>query len=193
MRVLGPRLEIIKYGCFEGAIGSREWELSAAWDLCSNLQVLSVTALKLEEARAIMHTPKHRLKEIRIYFTDTSADKGEEEDVAKKILNIFAAGTRNVEIFQFHDYFRSMDVFEKFVGHNKCTLRSVTTINISIVRISQSHADKLKGKFLECPLLQDISRNPIPAESVLSPFKRGIHFRRPMSRNGLDIEQSDGE
>lgn len=65
LKIRGSRLETVKLDCTRGEFVKREWR--AAWHMCSTLKILIVRNLKVTEIRAIMHTPKDYLKEIRIH------------------------------------------------------------------------------------------------------------------------------
>lgn len=65
--------------------------MSAAWNLCSNLQVLHIIDLRVEKIRAIVGTPKYLLKEIRVYRLIYRY--GELNSIESTIMNIMAEGT----------------------------------------------------------------------------------------------------
>lgn len=61
--------------------------LAAAWNLYSNLQVLSVRDLKSREIGPIMVTPKNNLKEIKIFDSNI-----------QETMNVIVEGIRSLEI-----------------------------------------------------------------------------------------------
>lgn len=93
-------------------------------------------------------------------------------------MNIIAEGTGLVEILHFEWlYHYPSDAFDKFIDRNKSTLRSVTISCDDDFLISQSDVGKMTGKFLQCPLLDDISFKELPGEDELKALRRrGVLF-----------------
>lgn len=131
--------------------------------------------LQVEDTRDIMYTTKNNLKEIR--FDHSIYDNAD----AETIMNIIAEGTENLEILHIRCDIRSLSAFDKFIDKNKSTLRAVTILNHG-KRRSESRVTKLMREFMECPLLQDICVDKVPAENTLKALRsRGIHFRPLLS------------
>jgi len=73
-----------------------------------------------------MDTPKHNMKEIRI-FSDYY-----EEDVYCKpetIMNIIAQGSQSIEVLQLPWFFSYFGAIRNFMNNRKSTLREVFIIN----------------------------------------------------------------
>lgn len=178
VRILGPRLEKLKFGFFRREVDAGAW--TAAWSLCPMLQVLNARALMLEETRAIMRTPKNHLKEIHICYGEYE-DYEDDDFYSKpeKVMNIIATGTRDVEILFYENFIIFTRVFDKFIDKNKAILQFVTIINNGIP-FRQSEADGMARKLLACPNLQSFVCSLVPGESVLKTLhQRVIRFRRP--------------
>lgn len=73
-----------------------------------------------------------------------------------------ADGTEKVKILEFQYDISTHSVFDRFIDSNKPTLRSTTIIYHDAI-IAQTGVGKLIGKFLECPLLQNVYFREVPA------------------------------
>lgn len=96
LRILGPRLDNILIICIINGFNKEEWE--AAWKLCTSLRVLDTSLLKVEEIRAIMHTPKLYLTEVSISF---SRFRDVDDSTKETVMNIITEGTMNLHILRF--------------------------------------------------------------------------------------------
>lgn len=167
LRILGPRLEGLSIRHQPDGMATTEW--IHVWNLCPNLRVLRANGLISGEFRAILGMPKLKLKEIRIFNRDLRLER---------IMNTIAKGTQNVEILEFADYDPPLGAIDKFIDKNKDTLRSISITDISDELSSPAVVTKMVAKFLECPLLQDVSLDEFPSRILLNALrKRGIYFR----------------
>lgn len=124
LTIVGPQLEKIEFGIYEYEVDGEEWR--AAWNLCTNLQVLHENDLSVEIIRSIMATPKLDLQEIRINFLiDYDGEYEGRED--KSFMDVVADGTSNLEKLYFGNYeHASPNTFDTFINKNLVTLWSVT-------------------------------------------------------------------
>lgn len=65
VRILAPRLKKIEFD--ELGLWINIGECTAAWNLCTNLEVLIAGRLTLEQFSAITNSPKYTLKKLRIH------------------------------------------------------------------------------------------------------------------------------
>jgi len=89
LRILGPRQEKIHFS-LEGEhfdLG----ELSAAWNLCPNLENISLYSLKFETASAILDTPKHSLKRLETSVFPSIEEENIESKM-KEMMDMYAEG-----------------------------------------------------------------------------------------------------
>jgi len=171
--VLGTRMEKATLNLRASSIDTSEWAKS--WKLCNSLKVLILQELPVAYIRAIMSTPKYHLKELRISIVPFGSS-------TKEIMDIIAAGTKNVEIIHFHFYEHdpSLSDLDKFIDKNKSTLKSFCVTNEEDAPFPESDIGKMLKKVSYCPRLQEISLFQVPARRLLRTFrKRGIHFRQP--------------
>lgn len=161
-------MEQIEFHFPEDGISTEEW--TAAWNLCSNLEVLDVSHLEVERIQAVMAAPKRNLKEISIFYCDEFEDI---ENGAEMCRNVVADGTRSIEILHFENIdFPSSSVFDNFIDKNKDTLRSATIRNDEEA-LSLSEVDEVVEKFLECQRIEAISYNAVSARTAIEMERRG--------------------
>lgn len=152
LRILGPRLEKMICDCDPPDCDFAIW--STSWNLRTNLMVLLVSDVIVGAIRAIMSTPKHQLKEIRI-LSDIN-----EEDVYRKpetVTNIIAKGTKNVQELQIPCWFACFGAFTKFIDKSKSTLRSFSIINNIHDPPSSSEIGEIIARLSECTALEVVT------------------------------------
>lgn len=121
-RILGPRLKKIDNLFSVDRLENAAEESAAAWSLCPNLKALLANEVTLEGIRAITATPKHDLKELRIYSIRFNS--------AAEIMGIIEKGTKDVEILHF-PYIQDnipLRAFNNFIRKNlRCARSSLPT------------------------------------------------------------------
>jgi len=156
LRILGPRLEKIYLLLEEKDIDMGEW--TTAWNVCPKLENISmISFLTLEKARAIMDTPKHRLK--RLQLKDSPFREEENMDSKmKEMVDRFSEGTKNIEIVDLDWEFGggASHPFEKLIRTNKSCIRKFS-LTVYGGPFPQPGADNLVKQLLDCPLLQEIT------------------------------------
>lgn len=166
---------------YDGEMDAGEW--TVAWNLCSNLQMLEASGLRVEELRTIMHTPKHHLKKLKIdgiFVGDEEDDDYANELNADTALSIIAESTTNVEILHFQcSVPLSLGAFDKFIEKNKSTLRSVTISNESTDDpFFQPDVGGMIRILFKFPLLEGVCFDDVSTDDTLKTLRpRGIHFR----------------
>lgn len=170
LRILGSRLERVKLDRYQDACTIDEDEWAAAGSVCSNLWTLFADLIKVEQIRAIVATPKHQLKEIRIF---SLAPRAKIDSNAENIMDIIVEGAKKVEIFHFLciRYDPSLGALDKFIDNNKSTFRSFSITNETSRSLHPSVVSEIIPKLLECTVLEEVTFEGVPAQSALETLR----------------------
>lgn len=145
LRTLGPRLEKIKNTFYMYPFRNAE-ESAAARRMRPYLKVLHANQVTVEGIRACGRSPKHHLKELRIYSKHFTEE--DEDSRAEGIQDIITEGTKDVEIFHFH--YILDNISDKHIGKNKSTLLSFSITNEFNHKLGQRNSRDIIGKLQEC-------------------------------------------
>jgi len=162
LNILGPQLDRINMG---GAILNEDsvGEVNEGWNKCTNLRHLDVKACNVRTMTDVMAVPKKQLKHLAV-----GMGRRENKDDVKKIMDIAAVGTEDVEVFEFDGPEPSDDdSFDNFIRKNKDTLESICIPGekLNRAKLSELQEVRLKNR-IPSRWLKDLSERGVCARGV---------------------------
>jgi len=170
LNLLGPRLEVIRSFGSETTENFDGWK--NAWSKATTFRKLDIEVRKVCDAKAIFSTPKEHLKELSLCL---GMIPGAED--AKKVMDVFAKGTKRLETFKYVGRYSNRDSTKKFFDQNKDSLALISIF--PTVRAGDKKLDELLTSFLELPLLKEVCLDyQIPDDTLNALEKRGVYWSR---------------